>query len=311
MSKVKTSIDRREFLKRSVFAVVTSYELLNGFTGQSVLADEGDLPDMVVVRNGELDVMFDKAMQAYGGMGRFVKKGATVVIKPNISWNRPPETAANTNPILVKKVVQSCLEAGAKEVYVFDNTCDNWRLCYQTSGIQASAQQAGAVVLPVNDTSKDYVEVENPKAQILKTLKVHERLAKADVLINVPVLKHHGSTGMTCALKNLMGLVADRRFYHSNGLHQCIAEFCLYRKPTLNIVDAYIVTMNNGPQRARPEDLKLVKYLMVSTDIVAIDAASAIILGKKPQEIRHVQIAHDLKLGTMNLDSLRIQRITV
>ena len=309
MSK-KNSIHRRDFLKKSVLTGVVSYRALSEFETQNLLAEESGLPDMVAVKNGELDIMFDKAMEAYGGMTRFVKKGATVVVKPNMSWNRPPEMAATTNPVLVKKVIQSCLEAGAKQVYVFDHTCADWKMSYENSGVQESAQQAGAIVLPVNDT-KGYVPVENPAAQTLKSFKVHERLLDADVLINVPVLKHHGSTGMTSAMKNLMGLVADRQFYHRSGLNECIAEFCLHRKPTLNIVDAYRVTMRNGPQRAKPEDLKLMKYLMVSTDIVAIDAASAQILGRKPEDIKHVQIGHDLKIGTMNLDALKIERIAL
>lgn len=303
-------MNRRDFLRKSVLTGVASYGALTEFGTRDLFAEENGLPDMVAVKNGELDIMFDKAMEAYGGMSRFVKKGATVVVKPNMSWNRPPEMAATTNPVLVKKVVQSCLEAGAKQVYVFDHTCADWKMSYENSGVQESAQQAGAVVLPVNDT-RGYVPVENPAAQTLKSFKVHERLLEADVLINVPVLKHHGSTGMTAAMKNLMGLVADRQFYHKSGLNECIAEFCLHTKPTLNIVDAYRVTIRNGPQRAEPEDLKLMKYLMVSMDIVAIDAASAKILGREPKDIKHIQIGHDLKIGTMNLDALKIQRITL
>ena len=310
MSGNTNSIDRRDFLKKSLFTGAASFGALSGLGTQNLFAEGDGLPDMVAVKNGEPDIMFDKAMEAYGGMTRFVKKGATVVVKPNMSWNRPPEMAATTNPGLVKKVVQSCFEAGAKQVYVFDHTCADWKMSYENSGVQESAQQGGAVVLPAND-SKDYIAVENPEAQTLKSFKVHQQLMDADVLINVPVLKHHGSTGMTSAMKNLMGLVDDRRFYHRSGLNECIAEFCLYKKPTLNIVDAYRVTMNNGPQRARPEDLKLMKYLMVATDIVAIDAASAMVLGRQPGDIKHVQIGHDLKIGTMNLDALKIQRIAL
>ncbi len=310
MSENAPSMNRRAFLQRSMLTGMAAYAVASEF-GAHPLAAAGDgLPDMVAVKNGELDVMLDKAMAAYGGMNRFVKKGATVVIKPNMSWNRPPEMAATTNPTLVKRIVQSCFEAGAKQVYVFDHTCANWKMSYENSGIQESARDGGAVVVPAND-SKDYVPVDNPGARTLKRLKIHKQLAEADVLINVPVLKHHGSTGMTAALKNLMGLVDDRGFYHREGLNQCIAEFCLYRKPTLNIMDAYLVTMTNGPQRARPEDLKLMKYLMVSTDIVALDAASAKILGRQPADIKHVQTAHDLKIGTMDLDTLKIERIAL
>ena len=133
----------------------------------------------------------------------------------------------------------------------------------------------------------------------------------ADVLINVPVLKHHFASQMTIAMKNLMGVVFDRMAYHHKGLHESITDFCLYRKPDLSIVDAYRVTMANGPSNAREKDVVLKKMLLLSTDIVAIDTAAIKIFGKDPESIRHVNMGHERGLGTMNLDELNIKKIDV
>ncbi len=123
----------------------------------------GLAPDLVEVKNGEPDVLFDRAIQATGGLSRFVKKGQTVVIKPNIFWNRGPDTGANTNPLLVKRIVERCLRCGAKKIYVFDHTIDNEADCYQRSGIEEAARGAGAHIAPGNH-EQYYQEVSIPNA---------------------------------------------------------------------------------------------------------------------------------------------------
>jgi uncharacterized protein (DUF362 family) len=267
-------------------------------------------PDLVAVRNGEPEMMLEKALAALGGMGRFVAKGATVVVKPNIGWAREPETGANTNPGLVKRLVELCLNAGAKKVYVLDHTVSSSAECYGKSGIKAAAEAAGAIVVPGDDVAH-YQTVEIPNGVRLKSAQVHELVLSSDVLINVPVLKHHAGSRATGALKNLMGVVWDRQAYHKLGLHQCIADFCLYRKPQLNIVDAYRVTLANGPQRARPEDVETRKMLLASTDIVAVDAAAVRLLNGTAQEAEHIALAAGLKIGRMDLEALNIQRIAL
>ena len=141
-----------------------------------------------------------------GGMGRFVKRGQTVTVKPNIGWAVAPELGANTNPAVVKRVIEHCLDAGAKKVYVFDNSCDSWRLSYSASGIEAVAKAAGAEVVPPASEGL-YQSVTLRGSKTLGVVKVHELVLSSDVLINVPVLKHHGGAGMTAALKNYMGMV--------------------------------------------------------------------------------------------------------
>ncbi|MFO8235000.1 MAG: DUF362 domain-containing protein [Bacteroidales bacterium] len=305
---------RRDFLKKSIGAgILTGSVLTFGGYGR-IFANttaNPDLPyDLVAVKDGEPDKMFDRAMEAMGGMEKFVKRGQTVVVKPNIGWDVIPERAGNTNPKLVKRIIEQCLEAGARKVYVFDNTCDEWRKCYKNSGIERAAEEAGATVAPAN-TEGYFQEVSIPKGKTLTKAKEHELILESDVFINVPILKHHGSARLTVSMKNLMGIIWDRKFWHRNDLHQCIADFTSYRQPDLNIVDAYNVMMRNGPRGVSTADVSTMKYLIMSDDMVAADVSSAKIFGAEPGKIRHIKIAGEAGYGQFDLDKLKIGRLKV
>lgn len=301
---------RRDFLKSAykASALVGAGMVLGNF--DSLLFSQNTDYDLVAVKGGEPDVMFDKAIEALGGMKKFVKKGQKVVVKPNIGWDTAPERAANTNPKLVGRIVEHCYNAGAKEVYVLDHTCDEWQRCYKNSGIEKAAKDAKAKVVPANSESY-YQEVSISQGKVLKNTKEHEVILSSDVFINVPVLKNHGGATLTIAMKNLMGNVWDRRYWHRNDLHQCIADFATYRKPTLNIVDAYLVMKTNGPRGVSTDDVVLMKSQLLSTDIVAVDSAAAKLFGLKPEDIRYLNIATEMKIGRKDIENLNIKRITV
>jgi uncharacterized protein (DUF362 family) len=302
--------NRREFLKQSLAlsAAMAGSSLMGGLPKAWAQSGTGGVPDLVAVSNGEPSALVDAAIAAIGGMQQVIQKGQNVVVKPNIGWNRAPEKAANTNPLVVKRIIEHCFQAGAKKVYVFDHSVNSGPDCYRKSGIEAAARSAGAVMVP-GDHEKYYQKVDIPGAKKLKSTKVHELILESDVYINVPVLKHHSSSGLTLAMKNQMGVVWNRGYYHFRGLHRCIADFCRFRTPDLNIMDAYRITMNNGPQRARDNDIVLKKNLLLSRDIVAIDSAAAKIFGQDPERISHIHYGHETKIGNMRLEQLQIEKI--
>ncbi|HKK43555.1 MAG TPA: DUF362 domain-containing protein [Bacteroidales bacterium] len=302
---------RRDFLKKSAGAGIVAGAAISfgGYDKLWASTPAANKYDMVAIMGGEPDAMFDLGIMELGGMGTFVKKGQKVLIKPNIGWDVIPELGANTNPLLVKRIIKHCFDAGAKEVYVFDHTCDNWVNCYKNSGIEKAAKSAGAKVVPAN--SENYFHsIDIPGGVKLQKAKVHELLLETDVFINVPVLKNHNSTRMTCCLKNNMGVVWDRGYWHSNDLNQCIADYALYeRKPALNIIDAYNVMVKHGPQGVSKEDIVPMKSQILTTDWVAGDTAAAKMLGVEVDKVEYIPIAHKMGLGTMNLESLNIKKI--
>lgn len=277
--------------------------------GGAFAGEPEGVPDIVAVRNGEPDKMFDAGIAAMGGMGRFVKLGQTVVIKPNVSWDVPENMAGNTNPTLVNRVIKHCYDAGAKRVIVFDNCIEYARRCYDVSGIQAAALDAKAIIAPA-DTEKYYLKHDVGGVR-LKDALVHEAVFDADVFISVPILKHHGGAGITAGIKNLMGAVWDRRFYHAQGLNQCIADFLKVRNPDLTIIDAYRVLTGNGPRSRSASDVKLTKMQILSTDIVAADASGARILGRAPEDYEHIGIAHKMGFGQIDPTALQSRRISL
>lgn len=304
---------RRDFVRKSAGAGIAAGAAL-GLRGYGGIIKAGpDVPayDMVAIMGGKPEVMFDLGIQELGGMGKFVGKGQKVLVKPNIGWDRTPEYAACTNPALVKRIIEHCFKAGAREVYVFDHTCDNWTSCYKNSGIEKAARDAGAKVVPGNSETY-YQEIIIEGAKVLKKAKVHRVLLETDIFINVPVLKDHDSTRMTCCLKNMMGVVWDRAFWHRNNLHQCIADYALYsRKPVLNVIDCYNVMTKNGPQGVSKEDVANLMSQIITTDWVSGDAAAARMLKLDPSGVDYIKIAHSMGTGNMNLDSLNIRRIKI
>lgn len=303
-------MDRRTFIKSSIGASAAVGSLLTLGKYDKLFAITPTTYDLVAIKGGEPDIMFDKGIEALGGMKTFVKKGQTVVVKPNIGWDVPPERAANTNPKLVSRIVKHCIDAGAKDVYVVDHTCDEWQRAYKNSGIEKAAKDAGAKIVPANSESY-YQSVTIANGKSLKNSKEHEIILSSDVFINVPILKSHSGTTLTIAMKNLMGNVWDRRYWHRTDLHQCIADFATYRKPDLNIVDAYWVMKANGPRGVSIEDVVTMKAQLMSTDIVAVDAAAVKLFGLNPDNIGYIQSAAEMKVGYKDLDKLNIKRITV
>ena len=308
-------MDRRDFLKTLAVAgaavTVQHTEAMDILSQMSGTANEK--VDLVAVMGGEPEEMFRKGIAEFGGMKHFVKPGMKVAVKPNIGWDKVPELAGNTNPKLVTEIIKQCFAAGAKEVTVFDHTCDDWIKCYKNSGIEDAAKAAGAKVMPAHQESY-YREIALPRGKKMKKAKVHEAILDSDVWINVPILKNHGGANLTISMKNHMGIVWDRGYFHQNDLQQCIADICtLDKKAVLNVVDAYRILKTNGPRGRSASDVVLTKGLFMSQDIVAVDTEAAKFFNqvrKMPLEsVKHLANGQALKIGTMDLDTLNIKRI--
>ena len=311
-------MDRRDFLK--TVAVTGALMTIQRSEAMEVLSQKlvsarGKKVDLVAVMGGEPDVMFRRAIAEMGGIKSFIKPGQRVVVKPNIGWDKAPELASNTNPKLIGEIVKQCFAAGAKEVTVFDHTCDDWQKCYKNSGIEAEVKAAGGKLVPAHLESY-YRPVSLPHGKNMKNAKIHEAIVNCDVWINVPVLKNHGGANLTISMKNHMGIVWDRGFFHQNDLQQCIADICtLQKKPVLNVVDAYRVMKTNGPRGRSASDVVLTKGLFVSQDIVAVDTAAAKFFNQVREmpldTVTHLTNGQALKIGTMDLDKLNIKRIKI
>ena len=298
-------MDRRDFLKTvAVSGAAMTIQRSEAMEILTQAVNSTGKPDLVAVMGDEPELMFQRAIAELGGMKQFVKSGQKVVVKPNIGWDKVPELAGNTNPKLVAEIVKQCFAAGAKEVTVFD---------HKNSGIESAAKAAGAKVMPAHLESY-YRPVDLSKGKNMKKAKIHEAILNCDVWINVPILKNHGGANLTIAMKNHMGIVWDRGYFHQNDLQQCIADICtMQKKAVLNVVDAYRIMKTNGPRGRSASDVVLAKGLFVSPDIVAVDTAAAKFFNQVREmpldTVGHLAKGEALKVGTMNLDKLNVKRI--
>jgi len=224
-----------------------------------------------------------------------------VWIKPNIGWNRRPELAANTNPDVVGTLVRLCLEAGAKTVKVGDHPCHPARQAYRNSGIAKTVEEAGGKMVYLDE--KRFVDTKLD-GEYLKEWPVYLEVAEADLVINVPILKHHGLTRCSMAMKNYMGVIGGNRSAWHQNMEACLTDITRYMKPRVTVLDAVRVLTDHGPQGGDPGDVEVRGIVAAGTDIVAIDAFGSTLLGHQPEDIAHVAGAARRGLGTLDYASL-------
>ena len=299
-------LDRMTFLQILAGGAAGSlipFDRLRAFT-----LGQAEKVSMSVVKGTDIAATTRKAVELLGGMGAFVSKGDVVFVKPNISWDRVPEQAATTNPLVVSTVIEMIKEAGAKKIIVADNTCNDARRCYKRSGIQDAAKTAGADVTFMEDRKFKKV---NLGGEVLKEWEVYRDVIEADKIINIPIAKHHGLSGVTLSMKNLMGLIGGAR----NRLHQKLPESCVdlaaYFKPTLNILDANRILLARGPASGTMKDVKKLDTVAASTDPVAIDAFGITLFGKDPAEFEHVMLGEERGLGTADFLNMGLKEVSL
>lgn len=299
-------MDRRKFLLRST---VAGGALLTApiFDTWWQKGRAGEIPDLVMTRGGKPRLATKEAVAALGGMERFISRGDIVVIKPNIGFDRQPEQAATTNPEVVATLAEMCLEAGARQVKVFDRPVNDPRRCYVQSGIEAALKPLDGVELKyVDDRRFRDMRI---GGQVLTTWPIYTEAMEADVLINVPIAKHHGSARLTMAIKNWMGIMGGNRSRIHQRLDQALAEMAAFVKPTLTVLDAHRILVANGPQGGSLDDVRHPEVIIAGTDEVAIDSLGATLFDMKGGDLGYVRKAVELGAGEADLNKLKLREI--
>lgn len=297
-------ISRREFLRKTAECAIygTVGMALSGLWYRS--AGASNRPDIVLAKGTPGPATLG-AVKALGGIQRFVKPGDRVVIKPNMSFPNPPEWGTTTHPYVVRALSDMCLKAGAVSVLILDNPLRHAELCLERSGLRAVCQGLPQTqTLGVADR-RFYEEVEVPEGKELRSTMIMKEVLKADALIAVPVAKSHSATGVSLAMKGMMGLIYDRSSFHLDmDLNRAIVDLCTVLKPQLTVVDATRVLSSGGP--GGPGKVIPLETIIASTDMVAADAM-AVELGTwygrkfKASQVKHIRVAHERGLGNMDV----------
>jgi len=297
-------LSRRTFIKGGIAAGVIL--TLDPF---KILAQESAV-DVWVITSTDKARMMQKCMEiikANGGFGNAKK----VVLKINAGWDRTPEIGANTHPALVDGFLKGCAEAGIKDIVLPEFTCHPANKTFVSSGILAVAEKHKAEMIDLGKDKKSFVKMKLEKAVSLKEAEVSNYFLNPDFgVVNMPVAKHHSGAGLTMAMKNWMGAVNDRGFWHKNDLHQCIADIATLIKPQWTIIDATRIMMDSGPQGPAKE-LKTPNMIIICKDQVAADAYTAKTLFPESTatKAKYIQKAGEMGAGISDIGKMKITKI--
>lgn len=301
-------IDRRTFIRRTVQAAIAA--AAGGLPALDLLslpAQAAQAPPLAVRKGQDIPLLVRETISALGGIQNFVKPGEVVVVKPNIGWDRTVELAANTHPGVVKTLVQLCLEAGAKQVRIFDRTCNDERRCYTQSGIRSAMEsiRSERVSLEYMDR-RAYKELTIKGGQAFDRWEFYMPVIEADRLINVPIAKHHSISQLTLGMKNLMGVIGGNRGRLHHNIAESLSDIASVIHSDLTVVDATRILTANGPQGGRLQDVRALDTLIASPDIVAADAYATTLFGLSPEQVPTVVAAARRGLGVMDLKQVRM-----
>lgn len=298
-------MDRREFIKGA--ALIGAGMTITPIWLEPAYAAEGPL--VVKSSGGSPAKLVRAAVAGLGGMRVFVGKGQTVVVKPNIGWDRSPDQAANTHPEVVREVVLLCLEAGAAKIKIFDRTCNDPRRCYVNSGIAAALEGLDPRVELSHIDERRFRLVEMPEALLLKRSSYYEDALDTDCFINLPVAKHHSASGLTIGMKNIMGVLGGNRAVLHRNLPEALVDMNRAIRSHLTLVDATRILVANGPQGGKLEDVRTMETIIASSDVVAADSIAATLFGKSYLDLKYLSLAHDQGLGIADPARIRLKTV--
>jgi uncharacterized protein (DUF362 family) len=317
-----THLTRRELLKLGGMAAAGLAILGSGCSNQGqkmtsptarlqASAPTGSQAYLAVAHGADPAAIVRAALISLGGIERFVKPGQDVIIKPNICVDyHPPEYAATTNPDVVAALVTLCRGAGAKRVRVMDSPFAgiSANSAYAASGIGDAVRAAGGemeVMSPIK-----FARFAIPQGKSITAWDIYRDVMETDVLIDVPIAKHHSLARVTLGGKNLLGLVADPNQFHS-ALAQRVADLTSLIRPNLTIVDAYRILMDHGPTGGSLNDVKPANTIIASHDIIAADAYGATLFGLTGADIPYVNLGAEMGLGTLDLNAVKVAEVNV
>ncbi|MGQ9647157.1 MAG: DUF362 domain-containing protein [Thermodesulfobacteriota bacterium] len=305
MGEYNQRMTRRKFLKWAAAGVAF------GLVGGPSFSIAGEEIDLVVV-SGNPVAATQKALEALGGISRFVKRGQRVVVKPNMSFSRTPEFGATTHPQVIATVAQACVEAGAEQVLVLDHTLHRAELCLERTGIREACKNIPRVHVLALQDRKFFREIKIPHGKVLERVEVMKEVLDTPVLINIPVAKSHSATGISMGIKGLMGLIWDREIFHSQvNINQALADLATVIRPQLTILDATRALTSGGP--GGPGEVKKPNLIIAGTDPVAVDSYGVSLVpwygqNFKGRQVEHLLVAHQRGLGKIEIDQMKIVR---
>ena len=179
---------------------------------------------------------------------------------------------------------------------------------YHTSGIYDAVIEAGGEMEVMSNLK--YAAYDIPKGRDITSWPIYRDVMEADVLINVPIAKHHGSSRLTLGCKNLMGIVDRANQFHRN-LHQRIVDLNTVVRPALTVVDAVRILTAHGPGGGNLADVKETNLVIASHDIITADSYAATLFGLTADDIDFVRLGAEMGLGEKDWSKVKVEEVSV
>jgi uncharacterized protein (DUF362 family) len=263
-----------------------------------------------IVRVDNISDAVKKAVELAGGLG--TKEGDVVVIKPNAKNQSPPGYGVVTDPRIVEAMVELALSHGAKMVKIAEGAAYptgayDSLAAFEAIGITEIAKKWDAELVDLN--SYDSIDVDVPNGLVLDWVRIGRSVIEADAVTNVPVLKTHTDTLISACLKNIgVGCATreEKKRLHRLGIDKGLVDVYSVVKPKFNLVDGIVALEGDGPNLppGRPKPLGL---LIAGKDGVAVDTVCARIMKFDPRNVRHLRLANQQGLGSINLENIEVR----
>lgn len=252
----------------------------------------------------DVDRAVRTSLELLGGIKKFVKPGAKVLVKPNLLMAIEPEKGITTHKEIVRAVIGILKELDLEILLgdspsVWGKESENIENVFEKTGMNEIADEFKIRLVHLN----------NPRWH--KRFPLTKYLDEVDCFISLPKLKTHSLTILTGAIKNLFGLVPGtyktelhKRYFNSSDFSEILVEIYKEAPPTLSIVDAVVAMEGEGPGTSgRLRNLGLV---LASSDAVALDSILSSIIGLAPEAVLTTNIAAKMKLGISDLGSIEV-----
>ena len=241
-----------------------------------------------------------KALLEVSGLASMLTRETRIGIKPNLVTPTPAEYGATTHPEIVAGIIEYLQENGFYHIVIIESSWigDKTSEAYEYCGYRKI-------------TEKYHVEFIDVQQEPFKTydcsgmkLKICSRLEEIDFMINVPVLKGHGQTRITCALKNMKGLLPnmEKRHFHTMGLHKPIAHLSTRIRQDFIVVDHICgdLELEDGGNPVETD------CVMTALDPVLMDSYVCYLLGYDTSEVEYIGLAEVLGSGSADLGRCRV-----
>ena len=247
-----------------------------------------------------------RCLDALGGLERLLEGAETVLVKPNLLSPRPPEEAVTTHPAVVRAVVEALAAAGVRQIWVGDSCAGAHPddKLWEKTGLLEALEGSGAEL-------KSFIADVRPWKRGARPFPAPAWLPEVDLIVNVPKLKTHGLTMLTCGVKNMYGMVSGsaKAAYHAQypsprAMSEFLAEVYGVFRPALTIVDAVVALEGEGPANGRPKPLG---FILAGEDAAAVDAVCVEALKVSAEHVPLLRRVAELDLG--EIDSERIERV--